>query len=90
MNDSKNQWKVTLIEFICLFIIIEASILVGMYLIFNCFILNAVRLFSLSLMFEGVKESVQQVSFLSFLQSYKEVWLITSFFSLLLAGVSID
>lgn len=90
MNDSKNQWKLTLIEFVCLFVIIEAVILVGMYLIFKYFILNAVSLFSLSLMFEGVKENVQQVSFLSFLKSYKEVWLITSFLSLLLAGVSID
>lgn len=90
MNDSKNEWKKSLVEFLFLFVIYETMLLFGVFLILKMTFVQSLNLPIIGYMFENVKESIRQLSFIDFLHKAKGISVLLTFFSTILAFGSME
>ncbi|OTN83751.1 hypothetical protein A5819_003731 [Enterococcus sp. 7E2_DIV0204] len=90
MNDSKNEWKKSLIEFLFLFVIYETMLLFGAFILIKMIFVQSLNLPIIGYMFENVKESIQQLSFIDFLHKAKGISVLLTYFSTILAFGSIE
>ncbi|GGD03214.1 hypothetical protein [Enterococcus wangshanyuanii] len=90
MNDNKNEWKKSLIEFLFLFVIYEIVLLFGIFLLIKVTFLQSVNLPIIGYMFENVKESIRQLNFIDFLHKDKGLSMLLTFFASILAFGSME
>ncbi|MGM0220157.1 hypothetical protein [Enterococcus sp. AZ126] len=90
MNDSKNKWKKALIEFLFLFVIYETMLLFGVFLILKMTFVQTLNLPIIGYMFENVKESIRQLSFIDFLHKDIGLSVLLTFFASILAFGSME
>ncbi|MGX7203065.1 hypothetical protein BCR22_14555 [Enterococcus plantarum] len=90
MNDSKNEWKKSLIEFLFLFVIYEIVLLFGTFILIKMTFVQSLNLPIIGYMFENVKESIRQLSFIDFLHKDRGLSVLLTFFASILAFGSME
>lgn len=90
MNDSKNEWKKSLIEFLFLFVIYEIVLLFGTFILIKMTFIQSLNLPIIGYMFENVKESIRQLSFIDFLHKDRGLSVLLTFFASILAFGSME
>lgn len=90
MNDSKNEWKKLLIEFLFLFFIYEIVLLFGTFILIKMAFLQSFNLPIIGYMFENAKESIRQLSFIDFLHKDKGLSVLLTVFASILAFGSME
>ncbi|MEI5992450.1 hypothetical protein A5881_004006 [Enterococcus termitis] len=90
MNDSKNDWKKSLVEFLFLFVIYETMLLFGAFILIKMSFVQSLNLPIIGYMFENVKESIRQLSFIDFLHKAKGIALLITLFASILAFGSME
>jgi len=90
MNDSKNDWKKSLVEFLFLFVIYETMLLFGAFILIKMTFVQSLNLPMIGYIFENVKDSIQQFSFLDFLNKAKGIALLITLFASILAFGSME
>lgn len=90
MNDSKNEWKKSLIEFLFLFVIYEIVLLFGTFILIKMTFVQSFNLPIIGYMFENVKESIRQLSFIDFLHKDRGLSVLLTFFASILAFGSME
>ncbi|MEI5992347.1 hypothetical protein A5881_003903 [Enterococcus termitis] len=90
MDDSKSEWKKSLVDFLFLFVFYETVLLFGAFLILKMIFVQTLNFSIIGYMFENVKESIRQLSFIDFLDKAKGLSMILTFFSSMLAFGSME